>query len=308
MVDINSIILKYTLTEKAEGLSQKTINHTVSAVKYFDKFLGGIDDVSRVTADDLRRFIVGLQNRKRWADRAEVKIQDKISGTSINTYTRAIKAFWSWMQRQNIIKKNPLAEVPAPKLPKKLPKILTEDDLNALLKLKISSRDRSILMLFLDSGIRLTELANLNANDLSRIDNVITFTGKGNKQRHIFISQDTLTEIVCYGIFDRPEPKVPTDNYFLTHDGYPLTPSRIQKILERIGKKAGITQRLSPHKLRHSYATLSPRYGANLEILRRSLGHTDIKTTEVYLSLTDTDIQVAHKQFSPIKNLRNSRR
>jgi len=119
MMDMDSIINKYTLTTKAEGFSQKTIKHTVRAVKYFDKFLGGIDDVSRVTADDLRRFIVGLQNRRRWAERTEVKIQDKISGTSINTYVRAIKAFWSWMERQGIIKQNHFADVPAPKLPKK---------------------------------------------------------------------------------------------------------------------------------------------------------------------------------------------
>lgn len=93
---------------------------------------------------------------------------------------------------------------------------------------------------------------------------------------------------------------------FLTEDGRPLTASRIQKILERIGKKAGIKRRLSPHKLRHSYATVSLKNGANLDYVRRTLGHTDITTTEVYLELTDADVQQAHKKFSPIANLKNS--
>jgi hypothetical protein len=82
MKNVKSIILKYTLSAQAEGLSEKTIKHTVSAVKYFDISLGGINDVSKVTADDLRRFIVDLRSHRRWAGRSEVQVKDKISGTS----------------------------------------------------------------------------------------------------------------------------------------------------------------------------------------------------------------------------------
>ena len=307
MMDLNSIATKYNLSARAEGLSEKTVKHTTNSVRYFDRFLGGIDDVSKVVADDLKRFIVDLRGRKRWAERSDVQVKDKISGTSINTYVRAIKAFWSWMEQQDIIKSNPLAAVPAPKLPKRLPKIIDEHDLEAIFQVDMSQRDKAILLLLLDSGIRLNELVNLTVDDLNSTYNGITVTGKGDKQRHVFVSSDTGDELSCYDIFHRPEPAVSTDRFFLTHDGYSLTPARVQKILERLGKKAGLKQRLSPHKLRHSYATLSLKYGANLELLRRSMGHTDIKTTEVYLHLTDADVQGAHKQFSPVKNLRASR-
>ena len=303
-MDIENIIAKYSLRARAEGLSPKTIKNTASSVRYFTHFIGGIEDVKKITSDDLRRFIISLQHKKRWSGRLGVKVQNNISGTSINTYVRAIRAFWSWMHRENIIKVNPFATVPAPKIPQKLPKVLSEQDLGSIFKLEMTTRDRAILMLLLDSGIRLTELANLTRDDLNKTADGITVTGKGNKQRHVYISDDTGVELTMYNIFERPEPGVSTDKFFLTNDGYPLTAPRIQKILELIGKKAGITQRLSPHKLRHSYATMSLRHGANLEILRRSLGHTDIKTTEVYLSLTDADVQTAHKQFSPISNLR----
>jgi len=307
MTDVNSVITKYSLSARAEGHSENTVKHTVNSVNYFATFLGGIDDVSKVTTDDLKRFIVDLRGRRRWADRSDVQVKDKISGTSINTYVRAIKAFWSWMEQQNIIKSNPLAAVPAPKLPKKLPKIITENELKALFALEMSQRDKVIIMLLLDSGIRLNELVNLTVKDLNTTFNGITVTGKGDKQRHVFVSTDTGAELSLYYSLDRPEPAVTTDRFFLTHDGYPLIATRVQKILERLGKKAGIKERLSPHKLRHSYATLSLKHGANLEFLRRSMGHTDIKTTEVYLDLSDADVQDAHKQFSPIKNLRASK-
>ena len=82
-----------------------------------------------------------------------------------------------------------------------------------------------------------------------------------------------------------------------------MTAARIQKVLERVGKKAGLRHRLSPHKLRHTYATESLKHGASLEHIRLTLGHTDIKTTEIYLSLSDKDVQQAHRTFSPVTNL-----
>jgi integrase/recombinase XerD len=275
----------------------------LAAVRYFAKFSGGIEDVRKVTADDLRRFSASLQDKKRWSERSNVKVQSAISRTSINTYVRAIKTFWSWMQRQGIIKYNPLAEVSAPKIPKRLPKILTEDELRALFRISLSDRDRALLMLLLDSGIRLTELANLRFDDVDLKNDVVSVIGKGDKQRHVFISKDTALWLIIYTCEGRRPDSQLSNQFFLTNDGYPLTASRIQKILEIIGRKARLKQRLSPHRLRHTYATLSLKNGANLEFLRRSLGHTDLKTTEVYLTLSDTDVQAAHKQFSPVKNL-----
>lgn len=206
------------------------------------------------------------------------------------------------MQLQGIITYNPLAEVSAPKIPKRLPKILTEDELRALFRISLSDRDRALLMLLLDSGIRLTELANLRFDDADLKNDVVSVIGKGDKQRHVFISTDTAIWLTIYTCEERPDSQL-SNQFFLTNDGYTLTASRIQKILEIIGRKARLKQRLSPHRLRHTYATLSLKNGVNLEFLRRSLGHTDLKTTEVYLTLSDADVQAAHKQFSPVKNL-----
>lgn len=165
-----------------------------------------------------------------------------------------------------------------------------------------SSRDLAIVQLLLDSGMRLGELVGLNRDDIDDKSGSVRVFGKGSKERIVFITPETALSIIMYCVEDRPEPR--TDNrLFLTVDGYLLTGGRVQKILERIGRRAGIKTRLSPHKLRHSYATLSLRHGANLWYVRRTLGHTDIKTSEIYLSLTDADVAMAHKKFSPVANL-----
>lgn len=132
---------------------------------------------------------------------------------------------------------------------------------------------------------------------------VITVTGKGQKQRHVYLSAPSLAALNIYLADGRPSP-VADDTLFLTEDGYPLKGDRVAKILERIGKKACTSKRLSAHKLRHSFATSSLRHGANLAYVQRSLGHSQIRTTEGYLALVDADVEQAHRQFSPVANLK----
>lgn len=227
----------------------------------------------------------------------------KLSRTSINTYVRGCKAFWSWLERERIIDDNPLTTVKSPKLPKLLPKIYSEDELKSVFKSAAQSpRDSALLELFLDSGLRLSELVGLTMGDIHIAGGSLRVTGKGDKQRDGYFSPQTALTLDSYVRFHRPASGT-DDRLFLSFDGHPLTNSRVQKILERIGRKAGIGPRLSPHKLRHTYATFSLRNGCNLEYLRRLMGHSNAKTTGVYLHLSSTDLHDAHRSFSPIRNL-----
>ena len=299
---IDTLLARYRLAARAEGLSEKTIEHINLSVGLFNRFLDGVTDVQKVEADDLKRFIVALRQRSKWPNMPQNK-GGSLSGTTVNTYTRGVKSFWAFLLRGKITTDNPLAAVPSPKIPKRLPKTLTEQELIDVFEAAKSLRDKVIIDVFLDSGMRLDELAGLSKDDADTDSGVIKVFGKGKKERHVFISNKTAAKLASYVLFDRPQP-VAEDRLFLSIDGYPLTTSRIQKILARIGEKAGIGKRLSPHKLRHSYATMSLKYGSNLEYLRRSLGHTNIKTTQVYLSVADADVARAHQQFSPVTNLR----
>ena len=131
--------------------------------------------------------------------------------------------------------------------------------------------------------------------------------GKGGRERYTYISPKTSLDIMNYLSNERPQP-VAEDNLFLTDEGYPMKNNRVQIIMQIIGKKAGVKQRLSPHKLRHTYATLSLKHGNNLEYIRITLGHTDIKTTsDYYLAAADADVARAHRKYSPMANLYHRR-
>jgi len=169
-------------------------------------------------------------------------------------------------------------------------------------------RKRVIFELLLDSGIRLSELSHLNLADIELGSGRIRVFGKGSRERNAYISSSTALCVHDYIRDYRPQPKV-EDRLLLTLDGYPLCSNGIARILERVGRWAGIGKRLSAHNLRHTYATLCLKNGNNLEYLRIALGHADIKTTsDAYLAASDTDVASACRRFSPMANLGRSRR
>ncbi len=302
-MSIETLLSRYQLAARAAGLSPKTAEHLELSMKLFASFLGGIEDVRLVQTDDLRRFIIASQQRTRWPGMPQGHGGTRLSRNSVSNYVRGVKSFYSWLAREKIIDENPLAAVPVPKLPKLLPKIYSEEELKAVFKAADRSpRDSAILRVFLDSGVRLSELAGLEPGDVDLETGTVRVFGKGSKERSTFISLQTSSAVNVYLGLHRPAPAA-ADKLFLRFDGYPMTVGRVQKVLEGIGRRAGLKQRLSPHRLRHSFATHSLRNGCNLEYLKRMLGHSNVSTTEIYLHLVDKDVRDAHRSFSPIKNL-----
>ncbi len=152
---------RYELHAQAKGFSPATITHVKRCVRFFADFLGVPTEVSRITGDDLRRFIVHLKSTTAW-ESCPQRAAQRLSPVSINTYVRAIKSFWSWLAAEGVIKKNPLARVAAPRLPRKLPRIYSEVELRTILdSVRDSPRNRAMVELLVDSGIRLSELTTL---------------------------------------------------------------------------------------------------------------------------------------------------
>ena len=302
-MSIENLLLKYKLTAEAEGSSAKTFAHVNLSVRLFSDFLGGITDAGQVTADDLRHFIVYLRQRPKWTGKRKQK-NEKLSANTINTYVRGIKAFWAWLEREEIIKDNPLQAVRSPKLADRLPKVIPDEQMKAVFEAAAENhRTSAILFILLDSGITLSELAGLDNGDVdTKNGSMKVFREKTRRERYVYISPPTAVAIERYR-FIRPEP-VTSDRLFLGNEGYPLTGNAIQNILARLGRKAGIKERLSPHKLRHTCATSSLKYGSNLEYIRLLLGHSDIRTTsKFYLHAAGDDVARAHRDFSPVVNL-----
>jgi len=226
-----------------------------------------------------------------------------LSATSVNTYARGCQAFWTWLLAAGHIETNPLNEVRAPKLPPRRPKHYTEDEIRAVLRAATNPRDNIMILVILDCGITVSELSGLKASDIDFDDGKVTlYRPKTNKYRTVFIEPGTLARLEDY--IKHIRPQVPTDYVFLTEDGHPMSGHRIQQNLYRIGVKAGLDKRLSPHALRHTFASFWLRYGKNLDQLRQLLGHSDIKTTEIYLHTASPDeLGQVHKTASPVANL-----
>jgi hypothetical protein len=167
-------------------------------------------------------------------------------------------------------------------------------------------RDQAVFCVLLDSGIRLAELSSLKIGSVDTESGSLKVRGKGNKERFAYLGADGAKCVDRY-IKEYRQGAAKGDFLFLTKDGKPLQARGIQSLLLRLGKKAGIEERLSAHKLRHTFATLSLKYGGNMEYIRKILGHTDIKTTsEAYLNVQDADVSAAHRCFSPLSNLQRA--
>jgi site-specific recombinase XerD len=302
-MSIANLLQRYSLDVRARGGSEETIQHTVMVMKFFTDFMGGIDDVTELEADDLRRFIVYLRQKKKWSGLPHVK-DEKLGATAVNTYVRALKGFFNWLERESIIEVNPFSKVTTPKAPEVLPQVFTEQEMKVVFQVVASKpREMALILLFLDTGITLSEIEDLTDTRVDTLNGTLrVFREKTRKERVAYFSPQTAAAIETYR-FSRPDPMA-EPRLFLTHDGYPLTGTRIQKILERVGKQAGLSQRLSPHKLRHTFATMSLKHGSNLEYIRIMLGHSDIRTTQkAYLNVASEDIARSTKKTSPVANL-----
>ncbi|MFC1995582.1 tyrosine-type recombinase/integrase [Chloroflexota bacterium] len=302
-MSIQNLLQRYSLDVRAGGGSEDTIRHTAMVLKFFTDFMGGIDDVTKLEADDLKRFIVYLRQKKKWSGLPHVKAE-KLAATTVNTYVRALKAFFNWLEREDIISVNPFSKVPTPKPPKVLPKVFSEQEMKAVFQaVAAKPRETAMILIFLDSGITLSEIADLTDSRVDTLNGSLrVFREKTGKERVAYFSSQTAAAIETYR-FSRPD-SLAEPRLFLTRDGYPLIGPRIQKILERVGKQSGLKQRLSSHKLRHTFATMSLKYGSNLEYIRIVLGHSDIRTTQsAYLNVASDDIARSSKKTSPVANL-----
>jgi hypothetical protein len=208
------------------------------------------------------------------------------------------------MLSQKMIDSNPLAGVSAPKLPKTLPKIFTEDELRAVLQtVSQEPLNQAMILVLLDSGVRLSELVGLRLGSIDLDRCRLRVMGKGGKERIAYISDITAAALATY-LSQREQTQYGGNELWVSAEGRVLTDKRVQKILEGIGKRSGLTSRLSPHKLRHTYATLSLKYGLNMEYLKRTMGHEDIETTSnSYLNVADEDISRAYQKASPVSHL-----
>ena len=218
----------------------------------------------------------------------------------------AIKSFFNYLIFEGYIKESPISNIETPKQEKKLPVVLTEDEIKNLinsidLNHDFGQRNKTIIEILYGTGIRVSELVNLKLSNIFFKENIIKVIGKGNKERFVPLGEIASCEMKIY-INDRNRLKIDSkssDILFLNRYGRRLTRSMIFKIISDASKRIGLDKKISPHTLRHSFATHLIKNGADLRTIQLILGHESITTTEIYTHLDTLHLEEVLKKYHP---------
>ncbi len=225
---------------------------------------------------------------------------------SIGRLIASLRRFYRYCLRENKISVDPTLQIESPKLPRSLPKSLSEDEVVSLLKAPnlnepTGLRDRAMLELLYACGLRVSELVGIKTTEVSLADAVVRVTGKGSKTRLVPMGEEAADWIGRYLKQARPEilQKRLSDALFVTNRGEAMTRQAFWYLIKRYALLAGIHKHLSPHVLRHAFATHLLNHGADLRVVQMLLGHSDISTTQIYTHVARERLKKLHSQHHP---------
>jgi len=276
------------------GLASNTLESYGRDLRQYSQYLGedqvDLDAVSRST---IINYLVFLQK------------QGKATAT-IARRLAALKAFYQFLVREKRIKTDPTANLESPKLEKRLPRVLTVSEVERLLAQPDPSqpaglRDRGMLELLYATGIRVSELVSLNVEDVNLETGYIRCTGKGSKERIVPLGSLAIKWVQEY--LQHGRPKLVKDReekaLFVNHHGNRLTRQGFWKIVKKYAEDARIDKEITPHTLRHSFATHLLENGADLRSVQEMLGHADISTTQIYTHVTKDRLKEVYARTHP---------
>lgn len=297
--------IEYAIKEfinRQTSILEHTNNTTESYKRNLNKFKSflserNITDVNDITDTIIEEYIDSCKYY-------EKSTQNQI----ITTLRQFFKDYELFHHLKN--NSNPVAKIESIKNNQHLPTFLSEKEMNMFLDIKIES-DKDILRkalfeLLYCGGLRVSECANLQMSNLHFSANMIRFIGKGNKERVVLLHDEAIEAIQNYINIVRDkivrEKRVKSNNVFIKDTGKLITRNDIYKLVKTREKECGITKNISPHSLRHSYATHMLEEGANLVTIQELLGHSDIRTTQVYTHITTSQMRDTYDQFFPKKD------
>ena len=218
----------------------------------------------------------------------------------------SFKRFYRYSLRQGGIKADPTLRIEAPKLPRPLPKSLTEEDVESLLAAPtiataLGLRDKAMLETLYASGLRVSELVSLRVAQVSQDMGVVRVVGKGSKERLVPLGEEALAWIRRYLKEARPAllGQRASDDLFVTARGAAMTRQMFWHLLRRHAARAGLKKPISPHTLRHAFATHLLNHGADLRVVQLLLGHSDISTTQIYTHVARERLKQLHAKHHP---------
>ncbi len=277
------------------GLALNTLDAYGRDLARFSRFLedAGVTGVADVSRDHVLDFVVTLQ-------------EDGLSSRSVARHLVSIRMFFKYQDRQGRVEANPAAQVDSPKLWRRLPEVLTTEEVETLLNQPNQDtagglRDAAMLEVLYATGLRISELISLTMRDLNLELGCVTTMGKGRKQRLVPMGRKAREVLQRY--LDQARPALlrhgPTPYVFLSRLGAPMSRQAFWKTIKKYAAMSGITKNISPHKLRHSFATHLLEHGADLRSVQMMLGHADISTTQIYTHVTRERLKEIHRKYHP---------
>lgn len=283
--------LDYARVEK--GLASNTIASYRRDLVEFESMRGAGKSLAKVTREDIRDFLGALYRRG-------------LSARSAARHLVSLRNFFCFLLREGKIKSDPTAEIEAPKLEHSLPRYLTTEEVDVLLEQPDTStppglRDKAMLELLYATGMRVSELVNLRCEDFDGNLGIVRCQGKGSKERLIPVGKSALRSVDAYLREGRCSfvKNHGAHFLFLNRRGGPLSRVGFWKILGRYGLRAGIAPRLTPHAVRHSFATHLLERGADLRSIQMMLGHSDISTTQIYTHVLKERLKQIYQTHHP---------
>lgn len=278
------------------GVAENTLINYRYDLDKFKQFLGNEKDLLAVQETDIRTFVYFLS--------------DFLAPSSQARILSSLNHFYSFLILQNLIQENPVTFIELPKQAQKLPAVLTVEEIDLLqscinFNTLEGVRNDAIIETMYSCGLRVSEVIGLQLSDLFFDEGFIKVTGKGSKQRFVPIAFSAIKKINHYKLEVRTKLKIKKeaeDILFLNRRGGQLTRAMIFTILKVLTKISGIHKNVSPHTLRHSFATHLLENGADLRSIQLMLGHESITTTEVYLHLDRQKLKQEVEKFHPWNN------
>ncbi len=234
------------------------------------------------------------------------RVQQGSSPRSLSRYLAGFRQFYQWLLRERLIAQNPCELIESPKLGRGLPKALSEQQVTALLETPDTStplgmRDRAMLELMYATGLRVSELVGLELSRVNLNQGVVRVTGKGNKERLVPLGEEAMSWLQSYLNEARPtlmgQQSCPV--VFVSNRKTGLTRQAFWHAVRRHAATAGIRQDVSPHMLRHSFATHLLNHGADLRVVQLLLGHSDLSTTQIYTHIAREGLKNLHSRHHP---------
>ncbi len=291
----------------ADGVSAATLRWYRSRLGALVGFLGAVP-VEGITTNDLRRFLISLRGRKElYQDHHyHAIIAGSLSAATQQSYVRAIKRFFKWLEGEGCLEHNAARGIKVPRLPRQVPKAITPEDFRTLLGVTEGDdpalrRDRALILFLADTGCRVAGAVGLRRVDLQLFERLAMVTEKGNRSRLVMFTEVTRAALqgwlaMCPVVSEWVFPSFTT--------GGKLHPTTVNHILAGLKAKAGIQGRCNPHAFRHAFAREYILSGGDLATLSEILGHQDVMVTKQFYSVfLLKELQEKHDRYSPVARL-----